>query len=956
MKYSDNGLAWLLCLCMINIFSMTDFRISRVQSAKLKRFCTLLFSLVFLFQVNATAQDVNELEIERLADGATFTSVVRGVPLEKALERLVAETGINLLYSSDLVQEKDAYCIAYDELPDDLLQCILSQTGLDFYQTSSGTYVLIEDPRQNPRYGEIAGIVLDAETGEPLPFANILIADASTGTATNEAGMFSLADLLPGPHLVESSYVGYETGRDSVWVSPGEGIRTEIRLQTRPIVSDPIIINGLLQRLPSRSLGETENKANEFSAPGGLAAGDITRSVQQFLGIHLQSPLADLHIQGSESGEHQMTLDGVRIFNPVSLGRMLGAFSPLSISRLTVHKAGFGVRHGSQLSGIIATEHQLVQRDHRIFTGTVDPISTNLKVNLHQDLEGGRSVSLMGAARLGNWGVYQAPQLRTVLEDWAQVDQPLTSQILRTGSLRSSYRSISNESSVGFSDLHLAGRVALSPYRRLYFSGYLGENNIDTRLRAVSERVLADSSRHLDTRDIYDWNNAAGQIRHEWLLNARAVGVIRARASRHSLDHTYILADTLISNNVSGNENVILNNFAEISALDENTITELAFDGTLDYSISASHHLALGIEANHLSNRVALKSSFFQPVEVPYDGWKVSGFIEDKISLGVRYQLELGTRITYLGIRKETYLEPRAAIRMDDQKSGFSGRLAAGVYRQFLNEFDLSSVGPSELVPALRFWYPVDETLAPPKSYHLASEFLWVPADGWRSTFEFYYKWQPRVLTLNYPVLLGVVGTIPQDGGARHAHYIEASKGEAYGAGFRIQRDARRSMTSVAYSFNQANRTYPSRFDGNTVPVSWVDPHRLTLASDILLSDVLTLRLRWQGVWGRTWGFRQAYYDWLNAHAGTFAFPPFNLNRPQDHQLPVFHQLDTGIAYSPFLKNTRVQFRADLVNVLNRKNVIDMSIENDARSESLFSQVPRTLPGIQAVFSVKVEI
>lgn len=931
------------------------FNLTRVQIASLKLFCTCFFVAILLSQTAVRAQDMTELEINQLANSTSFSAVVRSVPLEMALERVVAETGINLLYSSELVDGKDAYCIAYDEPIPALLRCLLSQSKLDFYQTSSGTFVLIENPRQKPNYGQIAGIVIDADTGEPLPFANILIADASAGTAANEAGMFSFAKLLPGSYLVESSYVGYMTGQDSVWVEPGSGTQARIRLQTRPIVSDPIIVNGLLQRLPSRALGEVDNEASEFEAPGGLSSSDITRSVQQFLGINLQSPLADLHIQGSESGEHLMTLDGVRIFNPVSLGRMLGAFSPLSIGRLRVHKAGFGARYGSQLSGIVATDHQLVSRENRILSGTLDPLSTNLKVNLHEEYQGGRSLSLMAATRLGNWGLYQAPQLNSILEDWAQVDQPLTSQILNTGTLRSSYESVSNESSIGFSDIHLAGRIGINPYQRLYFSGYVGKNNIDTRLKAVGELATTDSSRFLDTRDIYDWNNTAGQIRHEWLLGSRAIGMLRVRASRHSLDHTYILADSVFSRNNPNLNNIVLDNFSEISALDENTITEVAIDGTFDYSISSTNHIAVGFEANRLSNRVSLQSSFFQPVEVPYDGWTFSGFVEEKINLGIGYQIELGTRLTHVDIRKETYLEPRVAIRMDHSKSGFAGRLAAGLYRQFLNEFDLSSVGPSELVPALRFWYPVDETLAPPKSYHLASEMLWMPAPGWTTTFELYYKWQPRVLTLNYPVLLGVVGVIPENG-ARHAHYIEASKGEAYGAGFRIQREAKKSISSIAYSYNQANRTYPSRFDGASVPVSWNDPHRLTMSSDLLLNDDFTLRVRWFGIWGRTWGFRQAYYDWLNAHAGTLAFPPFNLNRPQDHKLPVMHQLDAGISYNSLVKNARVQFRADLVNVLNRRNVVDWSISNNVQDNALFTQVPRTLPGIQAVFSVKVEI
>jgi hypothetical protein len=39
--------------------------------------------------------------------------------------------------------------------------------------------------------GKIAGIVTDAETGEPLPGANVLIEGTALGAATNADGYFS---------------------------------------------------------------------------------------------------------------------------------------------------------------------------------------------------------------------------------------------------------------------------------------------------------------------------------------------------------------------------------------------------------------------------------------------------------------------------------------------------------------------------------------------------------------------------------------------------------------------------------------------------------------------------------------------------------------------------------------------------------------------------------------------
>ena len=55
----------------------------------------------------------------------------------------------------------------------------------------------------------LTGSVTDAESGEPLPGADILVAGERTGTASDYKGSFKLT-LLPGKHRIEVSFSGYE--------------------------------------------------------------------------------------------------------------------------------------------------------------------------------------------------------------------------------------------------------------------------------------------------------------------------------------------------------------------------------------------------------------------------------------------------------------------------------------------------------------------------------------------------------------------------------------------------------------------------------------------------------------------------------------------------------------------------------------------------------------------------
>ncbi len=61
----------------------------------------------------------------------------------------------------------------------------------------------------NPQKGKLTGYVIDAETSEPLPGANIVVVGTNFGTATNVDGIFEIA-IMPGKYDLACSMIGYE--------------------------------------------------------------------------------------------------------------------------------------------------------------------------------------------------------------------------------------------------------------------------------------------------------------------------------------------------------------------------------------------------------------------------------------------------------------------------------------------------------------------------------------------------------------------------------------------------------------------------------------------------------------------------------------------------------------------------------------------------------------------------
>ena len=59
--------------------------------------------------------------------------------------------------------------------------------------------------------GKLAGTIKDAQTGEPLVGANVIIEGTNFGAATNVNGEYVILNISPGRYNVKFSFIGYET-------------------------------------------------------------------------------------------------------------------------------------------------------------------------------------------------------------------------------------------------------------------------------------------------------------------------------------------------------------------------------------------------------------------------------------------------------------------------------------------------------------------------------------------------------------------------------------------------------------------------------------------------------------------------------------------------------------------------------------------------------------------------
>ena len=908
-------------------------------------------------------------------------------PLGEVLMEFAAETGADLLYDPRLVAGLQVSADASAGSLADRLARFLSDTPLTFSRLPSGTYVLLPKESAPSSSGRIVGRVADVGSGRPLSSAHVILAGTGRAVATDSEGRFAIADLDPADYRLIVSHVGYQVLIDTVRVLPGGHARLDASLTLDEVAIAPLIVEDTkgLESVhrhdriwPTRRLNGT---------PAGFSP-DVVRSLNHLMGVRVGDVMADVHVQGGESGEHQFRLDGVPVFEPVHLRGLLGAFNPFALGRVTVHKAGFAAEHGSHLSGVISAEHALTAAEGRVLDVQVDPLSLNARLQGAWDLGSDVQARFMTAGRTSLWSVYPEqlyPPLKNLLREWntpdfflpqawffafEQQDPELAARFEASmDSLDYDYTPVSDPE-LGFGDFHLAGDVRFGSNHLLYGSMYRGWNRLNGNRLSVPlsdgdprevpggvdpDDAYTDPDQKGTTsahRDDYRWINATAQLRYDGIISDRSLFHARLRSSEYSLDHAY--------NALEGGYVYVLplpDGWAAVRIGDDvrptdngNGIHEVALESSFDHEASRAFAFLVGAEAVNTQYRFAIEDvSDFRPLSDSSSTWRFTWFAQSKVDLSSRVQITSGTRFTAMPQRSGVYVEPRAELRYSvplTRVGSFSTWMGGGIYRQFVNQFNVSSISPSVLLPAIRFWLPIDETVAPPKAYHLAGGMNVGPLKAWSLRGEAYYKHQPHLLFIDYVSLWDQRGNEESVRDQGQDHFLKSGRGYGFGGALSMARETARSRFLARYEFSIARRSRTllaatdevSPTPGEVVrargyePVPWNEPHRIETNFELEATDRFTLSGRWRSYWGRAWAFRQSYYDYLATDpllSPSYGSSGYDLRRPEDHTLPPFHQLDLAATYSMAVGPTICQLRLDLLNVLDRQNEADWTLLPD---------------------------
>jgi hypothetical protein len=249
--------------------------------------------------------------------------------------------------------------------------------------------IIITSPELISSNGKITGRVLNSETKEPLPGANVLIIqqvisekdtvplDISLGAATDVNGYYFILNVPPGVFNIKASLIGFSSLiQTGVKVDLDRTIQINFELSTTALQIDEVVITAK-RELIKKDVSGTQ----EIIVTTRLDQAPVLR-VDEFVGtlkgVEVQSGAQGhgLSVRGGAIRETDIRLDGISLQDPRTENSYL-AFNSTSIKEIQVLTGGFQAKYGNIRSGLMNVVTKEGQRDRYTFSAKVDIAPSN---------------------------------------------------------------------------------------------------------------------------------------------------------------------------------------------------------------------------------------------------------------------------------------------------------------------------------------------------------------------------------------------------------------------------------------------------------------------------------------------------------------------------------------------------------------------------------------------------
>lgn len=212
------------------------------------------------------------------------------------------------------------------------------------------------DAAQGPRLGNLAGVVVDKETGETIAGAQVFVVGTlNKGAITDADGAFEITDIKAGDYTIRINNFNYaELNMTAIAVVAGQTVTIKPRLTPSISTTETVIIEG------EANLLDLDNGTTSYKLDQSQLRDMNVDNVQDVIALQPGVNITPdgLQIRGGRVYETEYYIDGVSAQDPLAgtgFGVDLGSSSIKSVELIT---GGAKPEFAGVSSGVIAAELQ----------------------------------------------------------------------------------------------------------------------------------------------------------------------------------------------------------------------------------------------------------------------------------------------------------------------------------------------------------------------------------------------------------------------------------------------------------------------------------------------------------------------------------------------------------------------------------------------------------------------